>query len=222
RAHLKPKRATRGFERIEVDFSKGGCRWIEQDGDAGHARGNLLEQFYPLARHRALDHGEPGGVAAGTRKAPHESTSHGVGNLRENEWNGACPFQQSRRVGSAVRNEEIWLQGHQFARVSITRLPIAGAYPANLDLDVVSPPELGEFLAERVHARRPFRVSLGIRHQHADASHPLRLLRAGRERPCGSSAAEQRDELAALHSITSSAVASSLSGTVRPSIRALS
>src|SRR5262249_31777219 len=47
------------------------------------------------------------------------------------------------------------------------------------------------------------------------------LLRARRERPRGC-AAERHDELAPLHSITSSAVASSLSGTVRPSIRALS
>src|SRR5215472_9577783 len=42
-----------------------------------------------------------------------------------------------------------------------------------------------------------------------------RLLRARRERP-GGRAAEQRDELAAPHSITSSARASSIGGTVRP------
>src|SRR5262245_44691250 len=46
---------------------------------------------------------------------------------------------------------------------------------------------------------------------------PLALLRTRRERPCGC-AAEQRDELAPSHySITSSARASRLSGTVRPS-----
>jgi hypothetical protein len=39
------------------------------------------------------------------------------------------------------------------------------------------------------------------------------LLRARRERPCGR-AAEQRDELAALHSITSSARASSIGSTM--------
>src|SRR5262249_11360604 len=43
-----------------------------------------------------------------------------------------------------------------------------------------------------------------------------RLLRAHRERPCRS-AAEQRDELAPLHSITSSAVCRNGSGMVRPS-----
>jgi hypothetical protein len=44
-----------------------------------------------------------------------------------------------------------------------------------------------------------------------------RLLRARGERPSRSRAAEQRDELASLHSITSSVMASSLSGIWRPS-----
>jgi len=43
------------------------------------------------------------------------------------------------------------------------------------------------------------------------------LLRARRERPCGGHAAEHRDELPPRHSITSSASASSLSGTFKPS-----
>src|SRR5499427_3046566 len=46
---------------------------------------------------------------------------------------------------------------------------------------------------------------------------PLALLRAHRERPCGHRAAEQRHEIAAPHSITSSARASSVGGTVSPS-----
>src|SRR5262249_3715736 len=48
------------------------------------------------------------------------------------------------------------------------------------------------------------------------------LLRTRRERPCDRScAAEQGDELAASHSITSSARASSIAGTSRPSARAV-
>src|SRR5439155_991216 len=43
-----------------------------------------------------------------------------------------------------------------------------------------------------------------------------RLLRTRRERPRYGGAAEQRDELAAFHSITSSAMASNLSGTSKP------
>src|SRR5262245_23678520 len=50
-----------------------------------------------------------------------------------------------------------------------------------------------------------------------DPPHPLTLLRARRERPRRCRAAEQTDEVAPPHhSITSSARASSMSGTVRP------
>src|SRR6184192_51990 len=55
------------------------------------------------------------------------------------------------------------------------------------------------------------------RPQHADPPHPLRLLRAHRERPRDGRAAKQCDEVTPPHSITSSASASSLSGTVSPS-----
>src|SRR5262245_61315498 len=51
----------------------------------------------------------------------------------------------------------------------------------------------------------------------SDARNLPRLLRARRERPRSSRAAEQRDEFAALHSITSSARAMSVGGTSRPS-----
>src|SRR5262249_19588196 len=58
-------------------------------------------------------------------------------------------------------------------------------------------------------------------HEHADASHPLRLLRTRRHRPRRSRAAEQRDELAALHSITSSTMESTACGTSMFSARAV-
>src|SRR5215831_8042995 len=46
---------------------------------------------------------------------------------------------------------------------------------------------------------------LPVSHHYADPPCPLRLLRPRRERPCGRRAAEQRDERAPPHSITSSA-----------------
>src|SRR5712692_9050893 len=51
--------------------------------------------------------------------------------------------------------------------------------------------------------------------------HAVALLRARGQRPCGCRAAEQRDESAPLHSITSSARASSVGGTSRPSALAV-
>src|SRR5262249_3510586 len=59
------------------------------------------------------------------------------------------------------------------------------------------------------------------RAQVPDGRQLPRLLRARRERPGGCRAAEQRDERAALHSITSSARASSVGGTSRPSALAV-
>src|SRR5262245_58943568 len=73
-------------------------------------------------------------------------------------------------------------------------------------------------LLQTSQKRRDFdaclRITLGNLDEHAYASHPLALLRARRERPRGR-AAEQRDELAPFHSITSSAIARSLSGISR-------
>src|SRR5262249_43635668 len=90
--------------------------------------------------------------------------------------------------------------------------------PAILDRDVatVDPAEFaqslhkcgGPFASGRTRAPA----------QETDGRHFARLLRPRRDRPRRHRSAEQRDELAASdHSITSSARASSVSGTVRPS-----
>src|SRR5215472_17346484 len=62
--------------------------------------------------------------------------------------------------------------------------------------------------------------TVGDGHKHADAPHPLALLRARRERPrrC---AAEQRHELAPFHSMTSSAIVGTSGGTRMPSALAV-
>src|SRR5262249_10473540 len=92
--------------------------------------------------------------------------------------------------------------------------------PPILDCDgtAFGPPELAQPLHE---SGGPF--ALGHRRalaQKSDGRQLWRLLRARRERPrCR--AAKQRDEGAAPHSITSSARASSESGTVRPSALAV-
>src|SRR5262249_2338484 len=61
----------------------------------------------------------------------------------------------------------------------------------------------------------------GERRQQADERLTCRLLRASRERPRDRPATEQRDEIASIHSITSSARASTVAGTSRPSALAV-
>src|SRR5262249_56964792 len=81
----------------------------------------------------------------------------------------------------------------------------------------VRPSEFSEFFPECPNADAHFGIALRVGHQNPDAPYALALLRARRERPGGSRAAEQRDELAPPYSITSSARASSAGGISRPS-----
>src|SRR5262245_42152979 len=100
------------------------------------------------------------------------------------------------------------------------REPLSGhAVTSRIDYEVLAvdkaePPQLVE---QREMMRRV--AWTGV--QAADAISPPGFLRARRERPRHRRAAEQRDELAAFHSITSSARASSVGGTSRPSARAV-
>src|SRR5262249_55662886 len=72
-------------------------------------------------------------------------------------------------------------------------------------------------MQERCDASLPYRIVRRRAHKHADALHPLALLRPRRYWP-RRRAAEQGDELAAPHhSITSSAATSSVCGTANPS-----
>src|SRR5262249_1727881 len=76
-----------------------------------------------------------------------------------------------------------------------------GGKPTMLEPDVaaIHPPELLKPLVQRRDPRGRFRIVLGVRHQHADAPHPLAVLRPCRERPrpcTGRRAAEQRDDFA--------------------------
>jgi hypothetical protein len=54
-----------------------------------------------------------------------------------------------------------------------------------------------ETVHERCEAGLPIRTVRSGIHKGANAPHPIRLLRARRERPCDRCAAKQRDEIAA-------------------------
>src|SRR4051794_29887190 len=76
--------------------------------------------------------------------------------------------------------------------------------PTRVDAYVaVSPAQLAESLRECSDTSLSYRVVGGRAYQHANPPEALILLRAGRYRPRGHRAAEQRDELPPLHSITS-------------------
>src|SRR4051794_16876387 len=91
--------------------------------------------------------------------------------------------------------------------------------PAVFDHHIAAFDEAGFFqsLQEWGGSRR----EAGPREMQIADDRRCRLLRAGCRLQAGGSTTQQRDELASFHSITSSASASSVAGTVRPSARAV-
>src|SRR5262249_18594732 len=98
-------------------------------------------------------------------------------------------------------------------------LRVVGRRPSSFDPDIAAlhPPELLKSLLECGVERRSFQVVLGIAHQNTNPAYPFGLLRARRERRCGSYAADKRYELPPSHSITSSAMENTPAGMVTPS-----
>src|SRR5262245_5799186 len=120
-----------------------------------------------------------------------------------------------------IDKDDVRLHSDEFAGIEAGAIGIA-ASPTKLHPHVtaVAPSQLLQPLLQGSDATLPLGVVLGEEGEHADPARLVRLLRARRERPRGC-AAEQRDELAALHSITSSARASTVAGTSRPSALAV-
>src|SRR5262249_919347 len=123
------------------------------------------------------------------------------------------------RRSAASRNHHRYLTTNQFGRkrrqtaVVPFRPAIFDLHVLALDISCLFQPLAERAQTDRVRVRR--RVAKEPDHRHRW------LLRLRRERPCGCRAAEQRDELAALHSITSSARASKVGGTSMPSALAV-
>src|SRR5262245_16919117 len=124
-----------------------------------------------------------------------------------------------RRFGT-MRKDDLRILSHQVRRRGIGSWVVA-ARDAKYELQIaaLAPSEGRKPLRESGEIALRHRVALRKTHEHPDPSHP-RLLPPRRKRP-RRSAAEQRYERAALHSITSSAVVSNVGETVRPSARAV-
>src|SRR6516165_3365658 len=122
--------------------------------------------------------------------------------------------------GAVIGHDDVGLEADQFSRELGGALG-ASFRPAILDRDgaTFDPIQLAQ---SGDKSSRPWTPRRGVRAQESDRRKFARLLRARGERPRGSRAAEQRDEIATPHhSITSSASASSDGGTSRPSALAV-
>src|SRR5262245_51787774 len=160
---------------------------------------------------------EPGGVAAGPRHTVDVPGPDRVGNACEHDRHGASRLQQDAHGGGTTGQDDVRGERDQLSGVSAHAVGIAST-PAGVDPHVaaVGPAQLLQPLHECRETGLTIHIVRGLANEHSDPPHLLGLLRARREWPRGCRAAEQCDELALPHSITSSARASKLSGTVSP------
>src|SRR5262249_4479448 len=156
------------------------------------------------------------------RKAIDEAGADGVNDIHEHHRQSARRLLQRHHGRGTGGQDDIWGERDQFCCGSATAVGIHRA-PTVVDSHAATdgPAQLLQPLSERGDAGRCFWIVGGQVHKDADAPHALALLRPRRERPGGRRAAEQRDENAAFHSITWSAVICMISGTVRPSALAV-
>jgi hypothetical protein len=134
----------------------------------------------------------------GCRQAVDEPGADRVSDLHEHGWHGAGRLSQRRHGCLARGQDDVGRERDQFGRCA--NAVSIGRGPADVEahVAVLAPTQLRQPLLERVHAGLIFRIARAGSHQHADAPHPIALLRASRKRPrrC---AAKERDEIAPPH-----------------------
>src|SRR5262245_56635078 len=159
--------------------------------------------------------GKAGDIATGTGETCDQADFDRSRDHHEYDRHGTRLSLHSRNDGRGVGEHRIWRRADQLCDVRPQCFGINGA-PAFIDLDIapLGPPQLSKHLPKRRETNLRIRITLFASHQHSNAPLPLGLLRARPQRP-RRRAPEQRHELAPLHSITSSARASSLAGICR-------
>src|SRR5262249_36528806 len=192
-----------------------GTRGIDEHCDR-RARGNqLVQQFQSLRSQSDRDHAYARDVAARPVETCYETKGDRVSGADENDWNGRCRrLRREPRVNPPHSSDYGYLSANQVGR-KLRQSIVLKVRPTKFDRQI-STFDIAIFLqALRERIGHIFRFARRPGAEIADRRRRP-LLPTRRDRPRGR-AAEQRDELAPPHSITSSARASKLSGTVRPS-----
>src|SRR6516164_11103033 len=164
---------------------------------------------------------DPRQIAARPIEARNKPELHGVrGDAEDDRDRRRCRLGCECRSGTSGRNDYRYLPANQFGR-QLRQPVVLLICPAIFDRHVLALDIAGvlEALAECAHTvRKRVRRCTAEEPDHRHG----RLLCTRRERPRCRRAAEQRDEVTAFHhSITSSARASSVGGTVRSSALAV-
>src|SRR5262249_48559545 len=221
RAQLDPKRRRGPLDRAELAGpSSNGA--ISKYPHPRHARRDLFEQLQPFHADGVFKRTKSSNVAARARQTLDETGADRIGNVGEHDRHGAGRLEQRTRAHAAAGEYDVRRERDQLCRVFASIVYFAQRH-AVVDPQVIAvvPSQFLQCLQERRYAPALFRIVFSQVRKHADASHALGLPSVRDQRPRGRRAAEQRDEIAAPHSITSSASASSVGGTSMPSALAV-
>src|SRR5439155_24161225 len=193
------------------------------DRHAGDGRSDLFQHFQPFPRQRGLGAGKSSGVAAWARQTRNDAYTYRIRNVREHDRYGGGRFAHDQHDLAWRGQNGVRCAIDEVFNLAADAIGIRTSHSIfDLDIAAFRPSQLLQLLPECVHAGLGLHIAPSIAHQHADPAHALALLRARRERPRRSRAAEKRDEIATFHhSITSSASASNWSGILRPSVLAV-
>src|SRR6516165_9593826 len=214
--NIEANRAGRGLSFAHFQH-RGGIVGIGHDRQMAQTGDNLAQEFEPLAGKIGGLGRQAGDVAARSRQAWYEAGADRIVRRREHDRDNrcyllCCKHRPSHRYDH-IDLESDELSGNLAEALGIPLRPtILDRQGATLD-----PAEFAQSLNKGGSPCTPGRRR--ARSKEPNDRHLRWLLRARRERP--RSRAEQRDELAAFHSITSSARASSVGGTSRPSALAV-
>src|SRR6516165_8992391 len=203
----------------------GGRVRIEHDGGPLEPGCDLREQFQPPASERGFQDGEAGDVPARAVKPRDDAAGDGITHVHKDDRDRPrLPLDGNGRRGPA-RHDDVGFQADQLVCERWYPIDVsAGPTKVHPRAAAIGPTQARNSLSERGTATLRLRIRIVFigGPEHADAPHPLALLRPRRKRPRRCRAAEKRDELAAPdHSITSSAVASSVGGTSMRKVRAV-
>src|SRR5262249_44988122 len=180
-------------------------------------------QLQSLATQRLATNGHARDVATRTADTRDESEQHGITGRPDDDRNCARCFYCGAHRGSCIYNDHVDRDSHELHGKLRQRIDVPlGKTEIEDDGLAIDIAEIAKSLAESIEdGRRP--VLSG--RQDADARHFFRLLCRCRndrgDRPYSRRAAEQRDERAPLHSITSSARSGNAGGMLNPSALAV-
>ncbi len=191
---------------------------VDQEADQRGGGDQLVQELQFLGRQRVEQRRNPGQIAAGKIETLHQVEGDRIDRQSEHDR-----YRRGRRLGGERRGEtrsddQIYLAAHEISCEPGQPIVVAFA-PAVGDRDIAALDEAGR--RQTLPDRRDSAGFHGLGGAAEIADHRHRRLLRGRGQRCSEQRPAAEDEVAAPHSITSSAAASSNCGTVRPSALAV-